>query len=1300
MAHARHVFPRRDVRRGPTRTRQPGRRRPLGRIVALLLTLALVLQGILGGTGTRAVAAQTETGDSIYLTVGERIWYGGLGTMGTARMSANGEVAYCADPKNNPPKSGYYTREPVQTVENAGWRWPVESVERVMYYGFGGPGFDPDYWRSHIGGTDAQGRSFPAGQDWDGSSITDDEFYVYTHILVADRVTSDGGVALTDTSDAFRAWYCWNILGYTYGSNGGVENPSAVGLAIDGLGAPDGFEVYQMDTGNNSAWVEGARSQTVVTFEYNPLVEVRFDKVSSDAALTSGNAEYGYAGATYEIYEAGSGAKVATITTDDEGRASCSLKPNTSYYAVETAAPRGFVLSDDRVEFSTGSSDGVVELADAPGTLELRIVKRDSATGGAAQAGASLAGAEYRVVDASGAAHTGTTDESGSLTISGLPLGRVSVTETRAPEGYLLDPTVHVYEIGAESLSETGVVTHEPAGDFVEDVIAFDLDLVKYRDTGAEGSGLQDPAAGVEFQIVSGTTGEVVATLVTDEKGYATTKGGWYGAGERPEGVQGALPYDRAGYTVREVASTTPEGYQPAPEWHVSPEQMANGVTLHHIVDNDFVSTRIQVVKTDAGSGQTVPLAGFTFKLLDEGGNELSQDVWYPNHEQISEFTTDESGCVTFPGQLRPGTYVIREVAAAAPYLTSGEDVVVTVDNSPETPPVSVVVFADEQATGSATIAKRCSTGAAEAATGVHDEGCAGSLAGAEFDVVACQDVISPDGTVQATAGQIVGHVATGEDGAATVDGLPLGTGSATYAFVETAPAPGHALDATPHEFTLSYADDRTPVVTASIEATNEPTVVTLDKTVLGTGESLAGATFALWRDDAGEKDDGGATQPERALVTTGDDGTLTLRHLRPGTHCLAEVEAPDGYLVDGSLRTFVVDETGLIDGSPTLEVSVEDDFTKVELSKCDITNEREVPGAHLTVLDADGNVVESWVSTAEPHLIDALPVGTYTLVEEMTPHDYDEATAVEFSVAPTGEVQTVVMYDRPIEVGGEVDKRQEVVEDGDGSYAYSVDFRSTSSTWVDEFTVTDELGAAIDGLAELEGIVTPVASGDYDGLLNVWYRTSLTETDPVDASDANATLSDGHDNPWLLSEDNAEALGDDGRVPSYEGWRLWARDVSAVEANELSVSDLDLAEGEQVVSIRLEYGRVEEGFTTRSGDWDRDDLKDPRDDVDDVTATHAGDLTEDGFERAPLVVRMTTTDAYEEGATLTNRAHVDLYRNGGGEGLEGHDEDYVEQAREVVPLAKTGEAAMPTAGVATLGVASVLLSMRRRRRR
>ena len=152
-----------------------------------------------------------------------------------------------------------------------------------------------------------------------------------------------------------------------------------------------------------------------------------------------------------------------------------------------------------------------------------------------------------------------------------------------------------------------------------------------------------------------------------------------------------------------------------------------------------------------------------------------------------------------------------------------------------------------------------------------------------------------------------------------------------------------------------------------------------------------------------------------------------------------------------------------------------------------------------------------------------------------MTPHTYDEATAVEFFVEETGEVQNVVMYDEPIRVSGQLDKRQEIADptrpgteagattdegganraevsvSDDGSYEYSVDVRSTSTTWVDEFTVTDELEAAQDGLARLTGIVTPVAGEDYDGLLNVWYRTDLTPADHVDGSGANATLSDGH---------------------------------------------------------------------------------------------------------------------------------------------------------------------------------------------
>lgn len=1346
-----HQQPRKHPRKRP--------RRVLEKACVLILALALAAQAVFVRNGV-ATAAETHDGDSVYLTVGDRIWYGG-GLIHTARMSVNGEIAYCSDPARDAPTSGYYTREPVQPKKVDGKGWPVSSIEKVLFYGYKGPGFDATFWRSCIGGTDGKGRSFSAGKDWDGSSITNDEFLAYTHVLLAERMSSDEDAALHGTIESFRAWFCWNILGYTYGTSGStIENKNAVAPRLEEKSVPDGFEVYQLDTGYNSAANPGRRSQTIVTFEYNPYVEVRFDKVSANATLTSGNEQYLYAGATYDIYEKASDTKVATVTTDENGRATYKLKPNTSYYAIETAAPQGFIASEKRVEFKTGSTTATVKLEDEPGTLELVIQKLDSATLGPAQAGATLEGAEYQVVDANGKTYVGTTDADGRASFEGLPFGAVTVTETKAPEGYLLDPAPHVYEISSKDMPASGVIQLEPEGDFLDDVIAFDLDLVKYQDTGAEESGLQTPAAGVEFQIISGTTGEVVATLTTDENGYATTEGGWFGAGERPEGAQGALPYDRGGYTVREVASTTPEGYRPAPDWHITAEQMVAGATLHYIVDNDFVTTRIQVVKTDAASGQSVPLAGFTFQLLDEDGNPVTQDVWYPNHEEVSEFVTDETGCVTFPGELAPGTYYIREIAAEAPYLTSGEDLAVTVENSAELAPVSVVVYADEQVTGSATISKVCSTGEMDATDSLFDAGCAGSLAGAEFDVVAQHDIVSPDGTVQAVAGQVVDHVVTGEDGTARTDGLALGSGSVTYAFVETVAPSGHALDETPHEFTLSWENDQTAVVSASVEAIDEPITITLDKTVLGSDEPLAGATFALVREDAEEETDseeaegaGGedaaaetaetdeatetdetpdAAEPtEIARVVTDENGTITLRHLPAGTYRLIEVAAPDGYLVNDTALTFTVDETGRIDGSASHELTLEDDYTKIEISKRDITNEAEVPGAKLSVLDAEGNVVESWVSTEEPHLIEALPVGTYTLVEEMTPHTYDEATAVEFTVAATGEVLSVVMHDEPIEISGQLDKRQEIADpthegteadalvgnggtnraetsvSDDGSYDYSVDFRSTSSTWVDEFTVTDDLTAASAGLADLVGITTPVAYEDYDGLLNVWYQTNLTPEDYRDESGANATFSDGHANSWLTDESCAQALGDDGRALSYDGWKLWAQDVSATSATRLSVSDLGLADGEKIVAIRLEYGRVEEGFATRSESWDRDDLKDVHDDVTDVAASHTGDELADGSERAPLIVHMRVTDDYRPDTTLTNQARVDLFRNGGGEkGLEGHDDDRVEQtpvsvaAQTPLPLPKTGEAALPLAGIGVLGVASVALALRRRGRR
>ncbi len=198
----------------------------------------------------------------------------------------------------------------------------------------------------------------------------------------------------------------------------------------------------------------------------------------------------------------------------------------------------------------------------------------------------------------------------------------------------------------------------------------------------------------------------------------------------------------------------------------------------------------------------------------------------------------------------------------------------------------------------------------------------------------------------------------------------------------------------------------------------------------------------------------------------TGADGSTDFLHLAPGTYRVAEIEAPAGYVEAPGIKTFTVGADGRIDGRPG-QAAFEDDYTKVRISKRDITDESEIEGAKLTVTDSEGTTIDSWTSTTEDHEIDALAPGKYTLTEQRTPTAYDQAESIEFEVRKTGEVQTVTMYDSPISISGEIDKRQEIADptakdtdangDGlntaetkasdDGSYAYTIDFRSTSNT-------------------------------------------------------------------------------------------------------------------------------------------------------------------------------------------------------------------------------------------------------------
>lgn len=235
--------------------------------------------------------------------------------------------------------------------------------------------------------------------------------------------------------------------------------------------------------------------------------------------------------------------------------------------------------------------------------------------------------------------------------------------------------------------------------------------------------------------------------------------------------------------------------------------------------------------------------------------------------------------------------------------------------------------------------------------------------------------------------------------------------------------------------------------------------------------------------------------------------------------------------------------------------------------------------------------------------------------------------------------------------------------------------------------TITDDLECAKDGAAKLVAVETPIAVGDLNGLCNVWYRTSPAGTSDT-GKQVNATLDDGHRNPWLETEEVTKLLGEDARLVDYDGWHLWKANIPTDKSVTLDTKEIDLTDGAVITGIRFEYGAVAADFTTRSeaGSWTRDDLKDEHDDLDDAKAVLNSDAR-------GAVVHMQATSSYAPQTALANNVRVDLCRNGGGDKLEAHDEDRVIQ-RCALPQNLPATGSVPVAAcitaLLTSGVAAI----------
>ena len=176
-------------------------------------------------------------------------------------------------------------------------------------------------------------------------------------------------------------------------------------------------------------------------------------------------------------------------------------------------------------------------------------------------------------------------------------------------------------------------------------------------------------------------------------------------------------------------------------------------------------------------------------------------------------------------------------------------------------------------------------------------------------------------------------------------------------------------------------------------------TKVQISKTDIATGKEISGAKLKITDAD-------GKTVAE--WIT---DGTPHYMERIPmGTYTLTETMAPteQGYVRAESI-TFEVGPTGDIQ-----RVEMKDDFTKVEISKADMTDGRELPGAKLKITDASGNTIAEWETNGQPHRIERLKPGEYTLTETAAPAGYLLSEEIHFTVQETGEIQKVTMYDAP----------------------------------------------------------------------------------------------------------------------------------------------------------------------------------------------------------------------------------------------------------------------------------------------
>ena len=864
--------------------------------------------------------------------------------------------------------------------------------------------------------------------------------------LIAENLVtgSDGQVVLTDLHlGTYVVTETKGIDGYTINTE-----PHTVEIVYKDQTVTVQYEVATVLNARQKAEVSVTKKDSETT---NPLDGGQY-------TLYAGNDIKNYAGQVI----ATKGTALQTVTTGEDGSAAytADLPIANRYYIAETQAPYAYYRnSSDVYSFAfnylpetTAKAAFTHTFVNDRTTAKIHIYKVDKETGKAVPQGdAKLEGAVYGLYARDDIAHpdgatgmifhagdlvaTLTTDAGGNAEVNNLYLGNYYVKEITPSEGYLLDEEEHdvVCDYEGDLVAEVS-----RSATSAEQVIKQPFQLIKVSDNGDDTEAPVLSGAGFKAYLKSslsvledgsydfdsveavniGSKGETI--LFTDAKGHIVTQPIPYGTYVVVETV---TPHNMK--TVRPFEVRIVENHPAEPQvWRV-------------FIDREFTA-KLRVIKKDADTKQTVLIPNTEFKIFNLDKNEYVKMVTtYPSKVTHISFFTDVDGDLILPDTLKIGNYRIEEVAAPYGYALNKNYVEVSVDSDTfyETDPdtfdaIITVEYEDEPVVGELTVEKKGEIldgykgglfANSEEKEFVYKEG---SLAGAEFEVYAAEDIFTADmqkdengnRTKYYSKGDLVATLITGEDGKAGISGLPLGQ----YRVVETKAPYGYVLNDEEQLVTFAYADDKTPVIYESVTFTNDRQKLNMSVIKKDTEENtpVAGAEFGLFAAEDIENVNGEVIIEAGTLLETAvsdENGRIAFKKDYPfAVYEAKELAAPKGYVSSEEVITFETEYQGQNEAIAEYSSEFLNEPTTFAFTKEDIASGAELSGAMLTVIDKDGSVVDRWTSVAEEaHLIKRLAAGeTYTLREEFAPYGYLKAEEIQFTVEDTADIQSAVMKD------------------------------------------------------------------------------------------------------------------------------------------------------------------------------------------------------------------------------------------------------------------------------------------------